>query len=141
MRTCGAYCRKENTINTQKAEISRGNSIHRSGKLYVVGIGPGAMNEISQMALDALKISETIAGYKLYVDLVKDIIEGKQIIATAMRKEIERVELAIQEALAGKTVSIISSGDPGVYGMAGLVLELAYKKNIDLPIEIISGIP
>lgn len=107
----------------------------------MVGIGPGARNEISQRALDALKISETIAGYKLYVDLVKDIVEGKQIIATAMRKEIERVELAIQEAQGGKVVSIISSGDPGVYGMAGLVLELAYKKNINLPIEIISGIP
>ncbi|HHT9130819.1 MAG TPA: precorrin-3B C(17)-methyltransferase, partial [Candidatus Brocadiaceae bacterium] len=107
----------------------------------MVGIGPGARNEISQRALDALKISETIVGYKLYVDLVNDIVKGKQIIATAMRKEIERVELAIQEAQAGKIVSIISSGDPGVYGMAGLVLEVAYKKNIDLPIEIISGIP
>ena len=107
----------------------------------MVGIGPGARNEISQRALDALKNSETIVGYKLYVDLVKDIAGNKQVIATAMRKEIERVEMAIQEALAGKIVSIISSGDPGVYGMAGLVLEVISKENIDLPLEIISGIP
>lgn len=107
----------------------------------MVGIGPGARNEISQRALDALKNSETIVGYTLYVDLVKDIIGNKQVVATAMRKEIERVEIAIQEALAGKIVSIISSGDPGVYGMAGLVLEMVSKENIDLPIEIISGIP
>lgn len=107
----------------------------------MVGIGPGARNEISQRALDALKDSETIVGYKLYVDLVKDIVGNKQIVASAMRKEIERVEMAIQEALAGKIVSLISSGDPGVYGMAGLVLEVVSEKNIDLPLEIISGIP
>lgn len=107
----------------------------------MVGIGPGARNEISQRALDALKNSETIVGYKLYIDLVNDLIKTKQIISTAMRKEIERVEIAIQEALSGKTVSIISSGDPGVYGMAGLVLEMIAHENRDLPIEIISGIP
>lgn len=107
----------------------------------MVGIGPGARNEISQRALDALKNSETIIGYKLYIELVKDIIKTKQIIATDMRKEIERVEMAIQEALTGKTVSIISSGDPGVYGMAGLVLEVIARQNRDLPVEIISGIP
>ncbi|NUO07314.1 MAG: precorrin-3B C(17)-methyltransferase [Candidatus Brocadia sp.] len=107
----------------------------------MVGIGPGARNEISQRALNALKNSEMIVGYKLYVDLVKDIIKDKQVVATAMRKEIERVETAIREALTGKIVSIISSGDPGVYGMAGLVLEVVSQGNIHLPVEIISGIP
>lgn len=107
----------------------------------MVGIGPGARNEMSQRALDALKNSDTIVGYKLYINLIADIVKDKQIIASAMRKEIERVELAIQEAQLGKIVSIISSGDPGVYGMAGLVLEMAHKENIDLPIEIIPGIP
>lgn len=96
---------------------------------------------MSQRALDALKNSDTIVGYKLYIDLIADIVKDKQIIASTMRKEIERVALAIQEAQLGKIVSIISSGDPGVYGMAGLALEIAYKENIDLPIEIIPGIP
>lgn len=107
----------------------------------MVGIGPGARNEISQRALDALKNSETVVGYKLYIDLIRDIVKDKQIIATSMRREIERAELAIQEVLAGKTVSIVSSGDPGVYGMAGLALEVISKENRDLPVEIISGIP
>ena len=107
----------------------------------MVGIGPGARNEMSQRALDALKNSETIVGYKLYIDLIADIVKDKQVIASAMRKEIERVALAIQEAQLGKIVSIISSGDPGVYGMAGLALEMAHKENIDLPIEIVPGIP
>jgi precorrin-3B C17-methyltransferase len=106
----------------------------------VVGIGPGACADISQRALDALKSCETIVGYKLYIDLIKDIIGTKRIIASAMRKEVERVELAIREAQLGKTVSIISSGDPGIYGMAGLVLELACKENILVPIEVIPGI-
>jgi len=107
----------------------------------VVGIGPGARKEISQRALDALKKSETIVGYKLYIDLIDDIIGNKQVISTAMRKELERVEQAIQEALSGKIVSIISSGDPGVYGMAGLVLEVVSREKIPLPIEVIPGIP
>ncbi|TVM00776.1 MAG: precorrin-3B C(17)-methyltransferase [Candidatus Brocadia sp. WS118] len=107
----------------------------------MVGIGPGARKEISQRALDALKKSETIVGYKLYIDLIDDIIGNKQVISTAMRKELERVEQAIQEALSGKIVSIISSGDPGVYGMAGLVLEVVSREKIPLPIEVIPGIP
>ncbi len=107
----------------------------------MVGIGPGATNEMSQRALDALKNSDTIVGYKLYTDLIADIVKDKQIIASTMRKEIERVALAIREAQTGKTVSIVSSGDPGVYGMAGLALEMAHKENLDLPIEIVPGIP
>ncbi|MFO0794877.1 MAG: precorrin-3B C(17)-methyltransferase [Candidatus Brocadiaceae bacterium] len=107
----------------------------------MVGIGPGAQNEMSQRALQALKNAEIIVGYKLYTDLIKNIIENKKIIASAMRKEIDRVKLAIQEALKGKMVCLISSGDPGVYGMAGLVLETLCEDNLNVPVEIISGIP
>lgn len=107
----------------------------------MVGIGPGAADEISQKALNVLKSAETIVGYKLYIDLIADIVKNKRIIASTMRKEIERVQLAIQEAQSGKTVCIISSGDPGVYGMAGLVLEMVSKENLSLPVEIIPGIP
>ncbi|MBI2470092.1 MAG: precorrin-3B C(17)-methyltransferase [Planctomycetes bacterium] len=141
VRTRCAYFREEDTINSYKAGISGDDHSHRQGKLYVVGIGPGARDEMSQRALDALKNSDTIVGYKLYISLIADIIKDKHIIASTMRKEIDRVKIAIQEAQLGKTVSIISSGDPGVYGMAGLVLEMACKENMDLPIEIIPGIP
>ena len=107
----------------------------------MVGIGPGDKGDITQKAIDALKKSDTVMGYKLYIDLIIDIISSKRIVSSTMRKEVERVELAIQEALNGKVVSIISSGDPGVYGMAGLVLEMVCKENLDLHVEIISGIP
>lgn len=107
----------------------------------MVGIGPGAKEDMSLRALDAVKKSDTIIGYSLYIDLIRDIAGGKEIISSAMRKEVERVELAIQEAQNGKTVSIISSGDSGVYGMSGLVLEILYKENISLSLEIIPGIP
>jgi len=107
----------------------------------VVGIGPGAKIEMSQRAIDALQNSEIIVGYQLYVDLIADAVPNKRIIASAMRKETDRAKTAIQEARAGKTVAIISSGDPGVYGMAGLVLEMISKENIHLAVEIISGIP
>ena len=107
----------------------------------MVGIGPGATDEVSQKALNVLKSAETIVGYKLYIDLIADIVKNKRIITSTMRKEIERVQLAIQEAQSGKTVCIISSGDPGVYGMAGLVLEMVSKENLSLPVEIIPGIP
>jgi precorrin-3B C17-methyltransferase len=107
----------------------------------VVGIGPGAKIEMSQRAIDALQNSEIIVGYQLYVDLIADVVPNKRIIASAMRKETDRAKTAIQEARAGKTVAIISSGDPGVYGMAGLVLEMISKENIHLAVEIISGIP
>ncbi|TLD40269.1 MAG: Cobalt-precorrin-3b C17-methyltransferase [Candidatus Jettenia ecosi] len=107
----------------------------------MVGIGPGSKYEISQRALDVLKDSDTIIGYTLYIDLIRDIIENKHIIASTMRKEVDRVKSAIQEAQTGKKVSIISSGDPGIYGMAGLVLEMISKENIPVSVEIIPGIP
>lgn len=107
----------------------------------MVGIGPGAHADISQRAIDALRSCDTVVGYKLYIDLIKDIIGTKRTIVSAMRKEVERVDLAIREAALGKTVSIISSGDSGVYGMAGLVLEFICKENIEVPVEIIPGIP
>ncbi|MBE7549213.1 cobalt-precorrin-3b C17-methyltransferase [Candidatus Kuenenia stuttgartiensis] len=107
----------------------------------MVGIGPGSKEDMSVRALEAVKKSDTIIGYRLYVDLLRDITSGKEIISSAMRKEVERVELAIREALKGKIVSLISSGDSGVYGMAGLVMEMLHKENICLPLEIIPGIP
>lgn len=107
----------------------------------MVGIGPGALKDLSQRALDALTHSEIIVGYTLYTYLIRPLIKNKHIISTPMRKEIDRVKMAIEEAKEGKVVSIVSSGDPGVYGMAGLALEMACNEDLHVPIEIISGIP
>ena len=86
-----------------------------------------------------IKECNVIAGYNLYVDLLGDMIEGKELIQTPMKQEVKRCEMAIESALAGNTVAMISSGDAGVYGMAGLIYELA-EDYPNLEIEVISGI-
>jgi len=107
-------------------------------KLYVVGIGPGAADQMTVKAMRALESCDVIAGYGVYVDLVKPLLPDKEYLVTPMRKEVDRCRMAIDCALSGKTTAMISSGDAGVYGMAGLIHELAEGK--DLEIEVISGV-
>ncbi len=107
----------------------------------MVGIGPGSRDDITPRALEALKTSDVIAGYKTYLNLIKDVIGDKPVLSSGMGEERERCEAALKEAAKGKVVSIVSSGDPGVYGMAGLVLELAGRMNPKISVEIIPGVP
>ena len=107
-------------------------------KLYVVGIGPGAADQMTVRALRALEGCDVIAGYGVYVDLVKPMLPDKEYLTTPMKKEAERCRMAIDCALTGKTVAMISSGDAGVYGMAGLIYELADGK--ELEVEVIPGV-
>ena len=93
-------------------------------KLYVVGIGPGAYEKMTIEAARALKDSDVIIGYTVYVDLVKDHFPDKEFLTTPMKKEVDRCILAFEEAAKGKQVSMICSGDAGVYGMAGLMYEV-----------------
>ena len=107
-------------------------------KLYVIGIGPGDAAQMTGKAMDALRAVDVIAGYGVYVELVKPLFPEKEYLVTPMRREVDRCRMAIDAALEGRTVAMISSGDAGVYGMAGLVLELAADK--DLEVEIIPGV-
>lgn len=110
-------------------------------KLYVIGIGPGSTEMMSRKSFDILKKVDVIVGYRSYIKLVSEIISEKQkVYQSGMGAEKERVAKAIEYALSGKLTAIISSGDAGVYGMAGPVLELVDKKNIDLEVEIIPGV-
>lgn len=108
-------------------------------KLYVVGIGPGGADQITPRAAEAIRRSGVVAGYTLYLDLIGDLLAGKQLISTAMKGEVERCRAAVDAALAGNTVSVVSSGDVGVYGMAGILLELA-EPYPALEIEVVPGI-
>lgn len=108
------------------------------GKIYVVGIGPGNKENMTFKAYETLKNSDIIIGYKTYISLIEDLFPDKLLIKSFMKKEVERCEETLKLAEEGKIVSLISSGDPGVYGMAGLMLEVA--KNSDIDIEIIPGI-
>ena len=96
-------------------------------KLYVVGIGPGKFEGMTHEAARALAESDVIVGYTVYVDLVRDHFPDKAFLTTPMRREVERVELALSEAAKGQTVAMVCSGDAGVYGMSGLCEELAVK--------------
>lgn len=115
---------------------------HRRGQISVVGIGPGSAEDMSPRAAAAIGNADVIAGYDTYLDLIRPLLSGKEVIGTGMMQEIDRCQAAVDQALSGKQVAVISSGDPGIYGMAGLVLELAMKHSeVTRPtVEIIPGI-
>ena len=108
-------------------------------KLYVIGIGPGAYEQMTLRAIHALEQSDAIIGYTVYVDLVKEHFAGKELLTTPMKKEVDRCVMAFEEAKKGKTVSMICSGDAGVYGMAGLMYEVGVRYP-DVELEIIPGV-
>jgi len=81
-----------------------------------------------------------VAGYHLYLDHIADLTAGKKLVSSGMRKEAERCREALEHAVAGETVSLISSGDAGIYGMAGLAIEMAEALEYDVGIEIVPGV-
>ena len=110
-------------------------------KVYAVGIGPGSLELLTPQAEKVLRQCTAVAGYRLYLDQVAPLIEGKKIIPGGMGQEVERCTKALEAALAGETVAVISSGDAGVYGMAGLLLELTQEKRFsEIGIEVVPGI-
>ena len=107
--------------------------------INVVGIGPGSSDMMTPEAGKALESADVIAGYSGYIPLLDESFQEKKIIKTPMRGEIERCKACIREANSGKNVALICSGDPGVYGMASLLLELLGEAS-DVTVNIISGI-
>ncbi|MCL6448946.1 MAG: precorrin-3B C(17)-methyltransferase [Armatimonadetes bacterium] len=118
--------------------LQPGDGGRRGGKLTVVGIGPGSRDQITPRAERALRDAQAVVGYDTYLDLLGDLIRDKEIHRSQMREEIERCRLAVGLALTGKRVAVVSSGDPGVYGMAGPILEVLGERG--LAVEIIPGV-
>ncbi len=108
-------------------------------KIYVIGIGPGAYEQMTGKAIQAMQASDVIVGYTVYVNLVKEHFAGKEFRTTPMKKEVDRCVLAFEEAKKGRTVSMICSGDAGVYGMAGLMYEVGGNYP-EVELEIIPGV-
>ena len=98
---------------------------HKPGTLYVVGMGPGEKKQMTGQALEVMEQCQVIAGYTVYVDLVRGLFPHKEFLTTAMTREEERCRKAFDCCMEGKNTAMICSGDAGVYGMAGLILELA----------------
>ncbi len=107
--------------------------------LFVVGLGPGNTRFLTPEARSALESSQVLCGYTTYIDLIAGDFPGKEIISTPMTQEIQRCRLALQAANGGKTTSMVCSGDSGVYGMAGPVLELA-ENYPEVEVQVIPGI-
>lgn len=108
-------------------------------KLYVIGIGPGGEDQMTLRAVRALEQCDCVAGYGLYLNLIGSLIHGKELIQTGMTREVDRCTAARDMARSGHTVAVISSGDAGIYGMAGLIFELC-QPYPEIEIEVIPGI-
>jgi precorrin-3B C17-methyltransferase len=117
--------------------------LKRKGTLFLVGIGSGDHKDMTAHCIAVLRNCDLVVGYKKYIELAKPFIAEKDVISSGMTQEVERCALAVAEAKKGKTVALISSGDAGVYGMAGLALELINKKRLwnRFEVEIVPGIP
>lgn len=107
--------------------------------IQVVGIGPGSYEDMTLRAIHALEQCDTIVGYTVYVELVREYFPEKTFLTTPMKQEISRCEMAFQEAMKEKKVAFICSGDAGVYGMAGLILGMK-KDYPEVQVQVIPGV-
>ena len=108
-------------------------------KVYVVGIGPGGEDGITPQARAAMDQADVLCGYTVYLELVRELYPDKEIYTTPMRQELERCRWALETARLGRTVALLCSGDPGVYGMASPLLELVLGFP-EVDAEIVPGV-
>jgi precorrin-3B C17-methyltransferase len=114
------------------------------GRLSVIGLGPGSADLLAPMALSRLAGAQAVVGYDRYMSLVDPgLLVGKTLFSSPMKKEMQRTAKAVEFALAGLDTVVVSSGDSGVYGMAGLVLEHLERENLldAIELEVVPGIP
>jgi precorrin-3B C17-methyltransferase len=116
----------------------------KRGKLYVVGVGPGSHEHMTYRAREVIEESEVIIGYDTYVSLVEDLIANKEVYRYAMTQEVDRANQAIEFAEKDRIVSLVSSGDPGIYGMVGLIYEIlaqkGWNKESGIYVECVPGV-
>ena len=98
------------------------------------------MLDRTHRAEEAIRASSVVVGYKHYLNHIADLTEGKELLSSGMRQEVDRCRAALDRAQAGATVAFVSSGDAGVYGMAGLAIEMAAAHGMNIPIEIVPGV-
>ena len=108
-------------------------------KVTVIGLGPGGGPDLTGRARAALEECDLMVGYAAYIDLVKPDFPEKEALSTGMRREVDRCRAAVEAALTGKNVAVVCSGDSGVYGMAGLICEVAQEYD-PIEIEVVPGI-
>lgn len=110
------------------------------GLISVVGTGIGSAENMTPQAVKALANADVIIGYKTYLDLIPELLMGKEVITSAMMQEVDRCKNSFKLAEQGKRVALVSGGDPGIYAMAGLILEIAANMDSKVKIDVIPGI-
>lgn len=108
-------------------------------KLTVVGLGPGAGEDLTGRARRAIEEADLVVGYTAYIQLIREEFPGKEMTSTGMKQEVDRCRLAVEAAASGRNVAVVCSGDSGVYGMAGLIYEVA-REFPPIDIEVVPGI-
>ena len=113
----------------------------KNGIIYAVGLGPGNPDLLSPKALQAIQKSDVVIGYKTYIEYIKQFLTNQEICSSGMTKEIDRCTMAFEKAETGKNVCVVSSGDAGIYGMAGLLFEIKEKEEFrNIRVKVIPGI-
>ncbi|MCI8598274.1 MAG: precorrin-3B C(17)-methyltransferase [Lachnospiraceae bacterium] len=110
------------------------------GKLYVVGFGPGGYEHMTSKCIDVIKKVDVVTGYTTYVNILKEYFPDKNYLATPMMQEVKRCRMAVEEAMKGQTVAMVSSGDSGIYGMAGIIYQVAEEMGAEIEIETVPGV-
>ena len=111
-----------------------------SGKLVVIGFGPGSKDDMTLRAVRAIENADIITGFTTYVKILQEFFPDKPYKSTGMTKEVDRCRMAVEEATKGKNVALVSSGDSGIYGMAGIAYQVADEMDAEIDIEVIPGI-
>ncbi len=112
-----------------------------SGVLYLVGLGPGDLGLMSPQAVEAIRQSDTVVGFRGYIEQAGSLLDGKEIISMELGQELERAVRAVELSEAGHSVAVVSSGDPGVYGMSGPVFQVLTDRNWDGQAPRVESVP
>lgn len=116
--------------------------VNVKGKLYIIGIGPGNEDNMTVRAQKSIRACDVLVGYSAYIEQIKALCDGKKVLSNGMGQEKDRCRAAIEEASKGTTVGLVCSGDPGLYGMAGLTYQLASQMGAYelIELEVIPGV-
>lgn len=130
---------KQKTNLLAESHSRESGTMPKAAGVVCVGLGPGGADDLTLRAHKALQSVEVIVGYTTYVNLIRDAYPHAEFVTTAMRGEERRCRMALEHAAAGRHVAVVCSGDPGVYGMAGLLYELA-PEYPGVRVEVVPGV-
>lgn len=142
MRTSESGGMPKGKASTAQTGISGRNGGSGKGRIWVVGLGPGNWDQMTVRAQSVLQEAQIITGYKTYIELIRGRLTQpeQQIIASGMTQEVDRCREVAIKAAEGNTVALVSSGDAGIYGMAGIMYEVIDQEGLDIPVEIVPGV-